>query len=67
MSSRPTREKSVECGFSLIELMVALTIGALIGTTAIAMYGQLATSFRQDDLYREMQENGRTGTTVFGG
>ena len=37
MSSRPTREKSVECGFSLIELMVALTIGALIGTTAIAM------------------------------
>ncbi len=60
MSSRPTREKSVECGFSLIELMVALTIGALIGTTAIAMYGQLATSFRQDDLYREMQENGRT-------
>jgi len=46
-------------GFSLVELLVAMTIGILVSSIVITLYVQIGRNFRFDERYAAMQENGR--------
>lgn len=53
------REPRLEHGFSLIELMVAITLGLLLVATIGSIFVGSSKSYREDDQYARMQENGR--------
>ena len=46
-------------GLSLIELMVALTIGSLLIIGAVSVYVQSRTTYRINETVARMQENAR--------
>src|SRR4051812_40813975 len=50
-------------GFSLIELMVALTLGLLISLGLIALFQATSKTNRVQEGMAEMQENGRYAVT----
>ena len=51
-------------GFSLVELMIAVTIGLFVTATVIVVFVQNRASFTQDQTAAEMQENGRYAIDV---
>jgi len=46
-------------GFSLIELMIAMTLGMLLVTAVISIFLSSNKNFKQNDRYARLQENGR--------
>ena len=48
-----------QSGLSLIELMVAITIFALITISVLTMYTNTSKNYTKDDVIARMQENGR--------
>ena len=48
-----------ERGLTLVELMVAVTIGLLISAAVLGVYVNSVRSLSQDERYARMQENGR--------
>lgn len=46
-------------GFSLIELMIALTLGMMLVTAVISIFLSTNKNFNQNDRYARLQENGR--------
>ncbi|MEO8459858.1 MAG: PilW family protein [Dokdonella sp.] len=55
MSSTNTRES----GFSLIELMVAITLGLLLSIGIISLFGSTSNTNKVQDALANLQENGR--------
>ena len=51
--------KQKQSGLSLIELMVAITIFALITISVLTMYTNTSKNYTKDDVIARMQENGR--------
>ena len=51
--------KQKQSGLSLIELMVAITIFALITVSVLTMYTNTSKNYTKDDVIARMQENGR--------
>ena len=62
MQSRRHRPRSRDGGFSLIELMVALTIGLFIVAVMLASYATSSASNRTNARVAEFQTNGRFAT-----
>ena len=62
MQSRRHRPRSRDGGFSLIELMVALTIGLFIVAGMLASYATSSASNRTNARVAEFQTNGRFAT-----
>lgn len=56
---RSFRRRSAASGFSLIELMVALTLGLLLVAAAAALFVNGRSNFRQDVAISATQDNGR--------
>lgn len=46
-------------GFSLIELMIAMTLGMMLVTAVISIFLSSNKNFNQNDRYARLQENGR--------
>ncbi len=46
-------------GFTLVELMIALTVGSLLTTAVLASYIATSRSMAEDERYALLQENGR--------
>jgi type IV pilus assembly protein PilW len=55
MANLCTRQR----GLTITELMIAITLGALIVTAVVAMYLSTSRTFSQDERFAVMQENGR--------
>jgi type IV pilus assembly protein PilW len=50
-------------GFSLIELMIAVTLGILLGIGLVTLFGATSKTNRVQELMAELQENGRYAVT----
>jgi type IV pilus assembly protein PilW len=50
-------------GFSLIELMVAITLGALLTVGIVTLFGATSTTNKVQDALARLQENGRYAVT----
>ena len=53
-------------GLSLVELMVALTLGLVVSSAILAVYLNTTRSFSQNERYAWMQENGRYALRALG-
>ncbi len=53
-----------QAGLTLVELMVAILLGAIVSAAVLAMYLSTSRNFRQDERYALMQENGRYALKV---
>lgn len=51
-------------GFSLVELMIALTLGLLLSVGIISVYLNSKTNFAQDEEVARVQENGRFAINI---
>lgn len=51
-------------GFSLVELMIALTLGLLLSAGIISVYLSSKTNFAQDEEVARVQENGRFAINI---
>jgi len=51
-------------GFSLIELMIAVTLGLMIVAVVLGVFLSGNKSYREDDRFAQMQENGRFAMKV---
>ncbi len=56
--------KQKQSGLSLIELMVAITIFALITISVLTMYTNASKNYSKDEVIARMQENGRFAIRV---
>lgn len=54
-----THHRSRQRGLTLIELMIAVTLGLLIVAALASLYINSTRSYREDDQYARMLENGR--------
>ena len=53
-----------QTGLTLVELMIAVTIGLVISGAVLGVYVNAVRSFSQDERYARMQENGRYALRV---
>jgi type IV pilus assembly protein PilW len=60
------RRRHKQSGLSLVELMVALTIGVLITISILTVYINSSRNFAIDERYARMQENARYALRVLG-
>jgi len=63
---RVAHEK-LQSGFSLIEMMIALVLGTLVVAAIIGVFLLGNRSYRDDDRFARMQENGRYALKVLSG
>ncbi len=59
ISDKPTRAPVRQQGLSLVELMVALTLGLLLTAGMIQLFGSTKLTFQTNDAAARVQENGR--------
>ena len=59
---RPPRHASLQRGFSLVELMIALTLGLLLTSAIGALFYANKRNFNQNTLIGQMQDNARFAT-----
>jgi len=59
ISDNPTRAPVRQQGLSLVELMVALTLGLLLTAGMIQLFGSTKLTFQTNDAAARVQENGR--------
>jgi type IV pilus assembly protein PilW len=59
MNALTATGESRQRGVSLVELMIAMTIGLIIGGAVLGVYVNAARNFAQDERFARMQENGR--------
>ena len=59
MRIRPSSARWVQNGMTLIEMIIALAIGAFMMLGAVSLFLQSHTSFLQDEETARLQENGR--------
>jgi type IV pilus assembly protein PilW len=50
---------SPQRGFTLVELMVAMTLGLLVSAAVVSLYISTSRNYAEDERYARMQENGR--------
>lgn len=53
------RHPSPQRGFTLVELMVAMTLGLLVSAAVVSLYISTSRNYAEDERYARMQENGR--------
>ncbi|MFT5394161.1 MAG: type IV pilus assembly protein PilW, partial [Gammaproteobacteria bacterium] len=53
-------------GFTLLELMVAMTLGSLVTLSVLTLYIGASRSYAQEELYALLQQNGRYALKVLG-
>src|SRR6056297_2296055 len=56
---RPTSVSRRSAGFSLVELMVAITLGLLLTAGMVQLFSSTKVTFRTNDALARVQENGR--------
>ncbi len=51
-------------GFTLIEMMIAMTLGLLVSAAVVSVYIATSRNYAEDERYARMQENGRYALQV---
>lgn len=64
MSIRQVRSSTIQSGYSLVELMIALVLGLIVISAVFNTYLGSTRSSRFTDGVQQMQENGRFGITT---